>query len=49
MSSTPTTASANSPATVWRDAFGPGFAVGSVERAVQTVAAAALKPYRGRR
>ena len=35
----------NRPTTVWRDALGPGFAVGAAEGLIRVAGSAALKPY----
>ena len=34
------------PATVWRDASGPGYAVGAGEETLRLISAAAKQPYR---
>ena len=46
MSSFPVHSAITSPATVWRDALGPGFALGLTEGLIRVVCSAALRPYR---
>ena len=49
MSSIPTCYTKTNPATVWRDALGPGYAVGVAEGLLRVAGDAAGRPYRARR
>jgi len=49
MSSFPARTVEPHPSTVWRDAVGPGFAVGLAESVVKVTGAAAQRPYKARR
>ena len=49
MSSIPLCNPATAPSTVWRDALGPGYAVGVGEGLLRVTGDAAGRPYRARR
>ena len=49
MRSTPRYDTKTNPSTVWRDAMGPGFAVGVAEGLLRVAGSAAARPYRGHR
>ena len=49
MGSFPLDSNKVSPSTVWRDALGPGYAVGVAESLLQVACDAAARPYRTRR
>ena len=49
MSSIPRLDNKISASTVWRDALGPGYAVGVAETVLQVAGNAAARPYRTRR
>ena len=49
MSSMPTCYTKANPSTVWRDALGPGYAVGVAEGLLRVAGDAAGRPYRARR
>ncbi len=49
MSSSPTRRTETHPAQVWRDALGPGYAVGAAEGLLRVAGTAAQQPYRSQR
>ena len=49
MRSIPLNSSSVDATTVWRDALGPGFAVGAAEGLIRVIGDAAGRPYRVRR
>ena len=49
MSSLPVRKTQIHPLTVWRDALGPGYAVGAAEGLIRVAGTAAQRPYRVRR
>ena len=49
MGPTPRHETKTNPSTVWRDALGPGFAVGVAEGLLRVAGSAAARPYGGHR